>query len=211
MNGKNPYDVLGVAPRATSAQIRRAYLLRAKMLHPDRFDPASQREEWDLANEMLKELNHAYEVLADAESRAAFDNAVPRNDVFHTPSRPQSPATTPDCEINHQWPRWLNFLASSLARRWEWKLDQVLSRCQQCKFWWSPGDEISREELGRQPAWTNVTRSQSTYRQDRDPAYTFVTEWQETVPVIRVHYRVTFRCPKCKYTRREDVQQNYHV
>ena len=33
------------------------------MLHPDRFNQQSQRAEWELANEMLKDLNHAYVVI----------------------------------------------------------------------------------------------------------------------------------------------------
>src|SRR5437879_2270045 len=35
-NGANYYIALGVTPRATTDQIRRAYRLKAKELHPDR-------------------------------------------------------------------------------------------------------------------------------------------------------------------------------
>lgn len=40
------YDLLGVAPDASKAQIRRAYYAKAKLCHPDRFpgDDAKEAE-----------------------------------------------------------------------------------------------------------------------------------------------------------------------
>lgn len=73
MQEKNLYHVIGVTQTATQSEIRQAYLIRSKLLHPDRFDQQSQRAEWLLANEMLKELNHAFSVLRDPVSRAAYD------------------------------------------------------------------------------------------------------------------------------------------
>jgi hypothetical protein len=73
MQDKNLYHVLGVAETATQAEIRQAYLIRSKMMHPDRFDQQSQRAEWELANEMLKELNHAFGVLRDTTARSQYD------------------------------------------------------------------------------------------------------------------------------------------
>jgi hypothetical protein len=37
-----------------------SYLRRTKVLHPDRFDQDARPQEWQEANEMLKELNDAY-------------------------------------------------------------------------------------------------------------------------------------------------------
>jgi DnaJ-like protein len=62
-----------VPPTATAEQIVTAYRLRSKILHPDRLDPQKQRAEWDLANEMLKDLNQAYATLRDAAAREAYD------------------------------------------------------------------------------------------------------------------------------------------
>jgi hypothetical protein len=72
------YDVIGVAPEASAAEIRDAYLLRSKVLHPDRFDAARQPAEWKLANELLRELNEAYSVLRDPALRAHYDAPEPK-------------------------------------------------------------------------------------------------------------------------------------
>ena len=76
MTAKNLYDLLGVPSNATAEQIRQAYVLRSKMLHPDRFNQTRQSAEWELANEMLKELNYAYSVLRDSASRAQYDRTI---------------------------------------------------------------------------------------------------------------------------------------
>lgn len=204
----NPYDVLGIPNDAKPEQIRRAYILRTKMLHPDRFDQTSEWAEWDLANEMLKELNHAYVVLDDAASRASYDSAdswqqsgTSRNKApSPTPNRP----ATPDIQLRPK--RWGDRFGAKLASASEHLLNRALSRCENCKYWWSQGDEISRTELGREPGWTNVMRSQTTYRQDRDPAHTYVTEWQETIPIVRIYCRITYRCRRCHYTHSGDVE-----
>jgi len=68
------------------------------MLHPDRFDQTRQRAEWEHANEMLQELNDAYEVLGDAESRARYDRkhsgATTQPSAQETHSRYAPPPTS---------------------------------------------------------------------------------------------------------------------
>lgn len=76
MSGKTLYDVLGVNQDATAEQIRAAYLLRSKVLHPDRLDQARQPTEWKLANEMVKELSHAYSVLRNSLDRSDYDRSL---------------------------------------------------------------------------------------------------------------------------------------
>lgn len=85
---KTYYDVLGVSPKASQEEIRKAYYLRSKMLHPDRFDQSKQQAEWRLANEMFKELNQAYAVLKEPAARSEYDrNTFQRA----TPPRQTSP------------------------------------------------------------------------------------------------------------------------
>jgi DnaJ-class molecular chaperone len=63
----NHYATLGLDRRCTDAQIRAAYRLLAKQHHPD-VNTGSMA-----AIRRTQELNAAYEILSDAESRAAYD------------------------------------------------------------------------------------------------------------------------------------------
>lgn len=60
------YEVLGVDRSADSREIRRAYRQLARQYHPDVNKSAD-------AEEKFKEVNEAYEVLNDADRRAAYD------------------------------------------------------------------------------------------------------------------------------------------
>ncbi|MEA2321742.1 MAG: molecular chaperone DnaJ [Solirubrobacteraceae bacterium] len=64
---RDPYDVLGIARDADETQIKKAFRKLARELHPDvnRHDPD--------AEEKFKEAAEAYEILNDAERRAAYD------------------------------------------------------------------------------------------------------------------------------------------
>src|ERR671917_2342442 len=60
------YEILGLNRSATTEDIRRAYRQLARQYHPDvNRDPG--------AEEQFKEINEAYEVLADDDRRAAYD------------------------------------------------------------------------------------------------------------------------------------------
>lgn len=62
------YDVLGVASDATTEELRRAYLLRAKWVHPDK-----NRQDQQQAVKAFQKLQHAYEVLKDDTKRNLYD------------------------------------------------------------------------------------------------------------------------------------------
>ena len=56
----NPYKVLGVSETASQEEIRAAYLSLVKKYHPDKYADNPLKE---LADEKLKEINQAYEML----------------------------------------------------------------------------------------------------------------------------------------------------
>lgn len=61
----NPYRVLGVSENASPEEIRKAYLVLVKKYHPDRYAEGPLK---DQANEKLKEINQAYEILTKKAS-----------------------------------------------------------------------------------------------------------------------------------------------
>ena len=67
MAKRDYYEVLGVARGADAAEIKKAYRQKAKELHPDRNADNPQAEA------QFKEANEAYEVLKDADKKAAYD------------------------------------------------------------------------------------------------------------------------------------------
>ena len=69
MAKRDYYEVLGVAKNASDEDIKKAYRKLAMKYHPDR----NQGEDAKKAEEKFKEAKEAYEMLSDAQKRAAYD------------------------------------------------------------------------------------------------------------------------------------------
>lgn len=67
MAKRDYYDVLGVARGASAEELKKAYRTKAKELHPDR------NADNPNAEAQFKEVNEAYDVLKDADKKAAYD------------------------------------------------------------------------------------------------------------------------------------------
>jgi curved DNA-binding protein len=66
MQFKDYYDILGVKPEATDAEVKSAYRKLARKFHPDVSKEAG-------AEEKFKSVNEAYEALKDPAKRKAYD------------------------------------------------------------------------------------------------------------------------------------------
>ena len=67
MAKRDYYEVLGVSKSASADEIKKAYRRLAMKHHPDR------NKDGDGSEEQFKEAKEAYEVLKDADKRAAYD------------------------------------------------------------------------------------------------------------------------------------------
>lgn len=82
------YELLGVAPDATTEEIRRAFLAAARAAHPDVAGPAGE--------EMMRRLNEAWSTLSDPEARAFYDHVRPLTaEERAAAQRRAEPATPP--------------------------------------------------------------------------------------------------------------------
>jgi curved DNA-binding protein CbpA len=61
------YDILGIEPEATAAEIKKAYYAKAREYHPDR-NPSAE------ANARFQRIGQAYQVLGDDGRRTDYDN-----------------------------------------------------------------------------------------------------------------------------------------
>ena len=66
---KNYYDILQINQNASPEIIEKAYKTLAKKYHPDLQEENNKKE----AEEMLKEINEAYEILSNPEKKALYD------------------------------------------------------------------------------------------------------------------------------------------
>ena len=71
------YKILGIRPDATQAEIKEAWNFSVKAFHPDKFAGSSQRQQ-TVAQERMKAINEAYEVLSDPIRKPSYDRKYAR-------------------------------------------------------------------------------------------------------------------------------------
>ncbi len=75
----NPYKVLGVSENASQDEIRKAYLELVKKYHPDKYSDNPLK---DLANEKLKEINQAYDMLQRKDGGAGASSSSAQGGAY---------------------------------------------------------------------------------------------------------------------------------
>jgi curved DNA-binding protein CbpA len=67
------YEELGIAPNASPEEVRDAFRLFVRLLHPDQQTDPQLKE---IAENQMRKLNRVYAVLSDPESRREYDEAL---------------------------------------------------------------------------------------------------------------------------------------
>lgn len=75
MSAATHYEVLGISASASADEVRRAYLGRARLLHPDRLQGVSPERSAEMARAM-QDVNEAWRVLRAPASRTAYDERL---------------------------------------------------------------------------------------------------------------------------------------
>ena len=93
---RDPYQVLGLGPAATSADVARAWRQLARAVHPDSRpgDPG--------AAERFRAVSEAYGLLSDPARRAAWDHE--HQDLHTRHQAPAGPALRPFPPAGPAWP-----------------------------------------------------------------------------------------------------------
>jgi len=76
MEGKNYYELLGVSPTASRADIRQAYFVLSKKFHPDSAFTLDLGDAKSRMEIIFRTITRAYEVLSNKEKRAEYDEYI---------------------------------------------------------------------------------------------------------------------------------------
>lgn len=106
---KNYYDILQINRNASPEIIEKAYKTLAKKYHPDLQEEENKKQ----AEEILKEINEAYEVLSNVEKKQIYDQSLSEqeqartttNDNYTTTPPPTSSANSTTHQISRE--EWL--------------------------------------------------------------------------------------------------------
>mmetsp|Transcript_26946 Transcript_26946/g.45903 ORF Transcript_26946/g.45903 Transcript_26946/m.45903 type:complete len:279 (+) Transcript_26946:89-925(+) len=71
-DGESFYDLLGVTPKATQDELKRAYKKQSLLMHPDKLAQRGQSIT-DADRDRFTRMRHAYEVLSDPRRRETYD------------------------------------------------------------------------------------------------------------------------------------------
>lgn len=109
------YELFGLSPTATAAEIRSAYRRLALRWHPDR-NPGDA-----VAEEQFKRLNDAYQILGDAERRRQYDLLQGYAATGQAPpvARPRDPAYRPRPGARYRPPEPAKPVVPE-GRQWVW-------------------------------------------------------------------------------------------
>jgi ferredoxin len=114
MDAKGYYVVLGVSENASYHEIKRAYRRLARKYHPDRNNSS-------FAEDMIKSINRAFEILSDESKRKEYDgmyyeNGPPNVEVHHSAQAPPSPSPGNEFDFRQDDVRARNYAQATITQ-----------------------------------------------------------------------------------------------
>jgi len=154
-DSKDYYEVLGIQRNASPQEVKEAWLYWVNILHPDRMSKMPEHIQTK-AQEDLKKVNAAYEVLSDPRKRAEYDRSLGTSAGAKVsssretrPGAEPEPRPKPKVEV---YPAVI-FLDSMKARVKQ--KGTFFIRC--------IGGDYSRVLISNPEKWIKVTRAESLY------------------------------------------------
>lgn len=154
-DNKDYYQILGVKRNATPKEIKEAYLYWANVLHPDRMHMMPDRIRMQ-AEEDLKKVIEANEVLSDLRKRAQYDKkTIGSIEVVPSSYQETKVKGRPKLEI---YPKAIYF-------------DKVLPYVRQKGSFYirNVGGEYSKIMISTPPQWIKIIRTKSLYPDSKLP------------------------------------------
>jgi DnaJ-class molecular chaperone len=97
------YDLLGVSPTSTAAEVRAAFFRASDDLHPDRYHTMADHELKERLETIYARICEAYRVLTTSEKRAAYDRLLKEGKKRLTSTDRESHAPqSPEDSIKHE-------------------------------------------------------------------------------------------------------------
>ncbi len=173
LDDEDYYRILGIQRNASITEIKEAYLYKVHILHPDRMSMMPERIRVQ-AEEDLKKVNGAYEILSNARNRAQYDiktfgNAEPIvNDYKKTKIRGK-----PKPEI---YPKTIF-------------MDKVLPYVKQKRSFYirNVGGPYAKIMISTPPEWIKILRTKSLSQGNKLPL-------QVDIEAMVIHWGKTTRC-----------------
>lgn len=134
----NPYEILDVDPRATVAEIKRAFQIAVKTYGPDHIATCGLFSE-EQREEILNRIHEAYNILMDPERRTQWDEILKQKGQY--PMEVEQPVRVPISEFSVQVaPRARSVVTQgsedpAMRKEQENKIREVLSAAQQRGEW----------------------------------------------------------------------------
>jgi curved DNA-binding protein CbpA len=142
------YFVLGLDRNASQDEIKEAYRFKAFTLHPDRLIGAPESKK-HRAEEELKKLNAAYEILKDPQKRNQYNLELDKRTQSNVKTKPNQPPVLTKLECDHPSPQISGSTIAWTARASDPDGDPISYR-----FWlkgastaniWSPMTEWTKD------------------------------------------------------------------